>query len=744
MHIRVSKVTRDGKSFEYTQLVESFRRDDGMPAHRVLHSFGRVEPTLLANLRAAFRGAKKGQRLQPASELASPSRFVRPSAALRFLDIAVVLETWNQLKLGQLIDGLAQNNSPDVPDHKVIAALVAQRCIAPDSKLSATRWFPTTALPELLAIAPEQFNNTRLHRALERLEDMTEPLMRAMANRSAETTGGFATLYLDITDTWFEGRGPELAAFAKTKEGMTRSKIGLVLLCNELGYPLRWEVLQGRYAEAPAMLDLLRQIRHVPWASSAPVVMDRAMGRTAYIEELCKTALRFITALAAPEMQTYFPQLDQLTTPLEMLAVTTEGQLQAVQKSACNRIANAGIMKQVNDTLWVLDAGEVELPSELQSSPVASAQDAPADALRAALEITEAVDSGRCASFADASRMLRLNPQDMRTLRTLVQLPKDLQQRILSGEAAGLSAFRFAKIARLKDEQEQKASFEAALGKTRPTVAAASEQLQAQPTATPLQEVPRVRVIVSFNPEVFASQRLTAHRHLEAIHQSIAELNAQLSSGRSRMTKEGIARRVDELLRSKDLLTAFHVNITSCSEAEDGSERHQVELALNEQNWKHRRRTDGFCVYVVQKDVAESAERICTIYRAKDAVETDFRVIKSQIQLRPVHHRTDPKVRAHVNLCILALLVERTLRQQLAKADSEFTAERALQTLEPIRLCHFPATGGKDVYLPTVPSKEQARLLRVLKLSHLTDPAQLATLLTPRPPVVTTKKPEPA
>lgn len=713
-----------------------------MPAHRVLHSFGRVEPTLLANLRAAFRGAKRGQKLEPASDLPLPCRIARPSAALRFLDIAVVLETWNQLKLGQLIDGLAQNNSPEIPDHKIIAALVSQRCLAPDSKLSATRWFPSTALPELLAIAPEQFNNTRLHRALERLEDMTEPLMRAMANRSAETTGGFATLYLDITDTWFEGRGPELAAFAKTKEGMSRSKIGLVLLCNEHGYPLRWEVLQGRYAEAPAMLDLLRQIRHVPWASSAPVVMDRAMGRTAYIEELSKTGLRFITALAAPEMQTYFPDLDQLTKPLEMLAVTAEGHLQAVQQSASERVAKAGTMKQVNDTLWVLDAGEVELPSEIQSSPAASAQDAPADALRAALEITEAVGSGRCASFADASRMLRLNLQDMRTLRTLVQLPKDLQQRILNGEAAGLSAFRFAKIARLRDKHEQRAAFEAALSKTRPTTAADSGQLPAQPTATPQQDVSRVRVIVSFNPEVFASQRLTAHRHLEAIHQCIAELNAQLSSGRSRMTKEGIARRVDELLRSKDLLTAFHVNINSC--AEDGRDRHQVELAIDEQNWNQRRRTDGFCVFVVQRDVAESAERICTIYRAKDAVETDFRVIKSQIQLRPVHHRTDPKVRAHVNLCILALLVERTLRQQLAKADSEFTAERALQTLEPIRLCHFPATHGKDVYLPTVPSREQARLLRVLKLSHLTDPAQLATLLTPRPPVVTTKKPEPA
>jgi hypothetical protein len=741
VHVRVSRVHRNGKSFEYAQLVESYRREDGMPAHRVVHSFGKVDETLLANLRAAFRNAKNGQKVDSPPSSALACRIVRPSSALRFLDVAVVLETWNRLQLGQVIDGIVENNNPDVADHKIIAALVAQRCVAPDSKLAATRWFSTTALPELLAVAPEQFNNTRVHRALERLEEMTAPLMRAVASRSAETTGGFATLYLDITDTWFEGHGPKMAACAKTKEGMLRSKIGLVLLCDEHGYPLRWQVLQGRYAEAPAMLDMLRPLRHVPWAQGAPVVIDRAMGHTAYIEELAKTGLRFITALAAPEMQTYAPQLEQLCKPLEMLEVRSEQHLDTVEQIARERIASSGLMKPVNDTLWVLDAGAIELPSTFQSASVASTQDAPAEALRAALEVTEAVNTGRCVSYADAFRMLRLDPLAMRNLRTLALLSTELQQRILNGEAAGRSAFRFAKIARLGAAQ-QEAAFEAALSEVRPMMAPDSQKAPPQSTAMQSQDVPRVRVIVSFNPEVFASQRLTANRHLEAIRQAITELNEQLSSGRSRMGKDKIARRVDELLRSKDLLTAFQVNISSF--VQDGNEHHRVEVILDQRNWNRRRRSDGFSVFVAQQDIADPAERICLQYRAKDAVETDFRVIKSQLQLRPVHHRTDLKVRAHVNLCMLALLIERTLRQQLAAAGSSFTAESALEALEPLRLCHFPAANGKDTYLPTNPSERQARLLRALKLSHLADPAQLAAMLTPRPPVVTTKKPDSA
>jgi len=53
---------------------------------------------------------------------------------------------------------------------------------------------------------------------------------------------------------------------------------------------------------------------------------------------------------------------------------------------------------------------------------------------------------------------------------------------------------------------------------------------------------------------------------------------------------------------------------------------------------------------------------LCRTYRAKDAVETDFQVIKSLIKLRPVRHRTDAKVRAHVTLCMLALYVRGSSR----------------------------------------------------------------------------------
>ena len=55
------------------------------------------------------------------------------------------------------------------PAADVVAALTLQRSVSPGSKLYAQRWLPTTALPELLELRPERFNNTRIHRVLDDL-----------------------------------------------------------------------------------------------------------------------------------------------------------------------------------------------------------------------------------------------------------------------------------------------------------------------------------------------------------------------------------------------------------------------------------------------------------------------------------------------------------------------------------------------------------------------------------------------
>jgi hypothetical protein len=62
-----------------------------------------------------------------------------------------------------------------------------------------------------------------------------------------------------------------------------------------------------------------------------------------------------------------------------------------------------------------------------------------------------------------------------------------------------------------------------------------------------------------------------------------------------------------------------------------------------------------------------TAEDAVGAYKSLSAVERAFRSTKTvDLEVRPIHHRTEPRVRAHVFLCMLAYHVEWHMRRALA------------------------------------------------------------------------------
>ncbi len=75
-------------------------------------------------------------------------------------------------------------------------------------------------------------------------------------------------------------------------------------------------------------------------------------------------------------------------------------------------------------------------------------------------------------------------------------------------------------------------------------------------------------------------------------------------------------------------------------------------------------------IYVLRTSVPKSvlsAEDTVRAYKGLAAVERAFRCLKTiDLHIRPIHHRLEDRVRAHVFLCMLAYYVEWHLRQALA------------------------------------------------------------------------------
>jgi transposase len=81
------------------------------------------------------------------------------------------------------------------------------------------------------------------------------------------------------------------------------------------------------------------------------------------------------------------------------------------------------------------------------------------------------------------------------------------------------------------------------------------------------------------------------------------------------------------------------------------------------------------------------------LYKELTDVERGFRQLKDVLALRPIYHQIEPRVKAHIFVAALALLVQRLLGRRLSEAGVDLSPERALQALSTVRLVTFRLEG---------------------------------------------------
>ncbi len=109
------------------------------------------------------------------------------------------------------------------------------------------------------------------------------------------------------------------------------------------------------------------------------------------------------------------------------------------------------------------------------------------------------------------------------------------------------------------------------------------------------------------------------------------------------------------------------------------------------------------------------AAEIVDRYKSLADIERGFRVLKSDIEIAPVYHRLPDRIRAHAQICYLALVLHRVMRMRLKASGSALSPTRALRLLS--RIQSHRATIGEASYTGISRlSPEQTRLFEELNL----------------------------
>lgn len=210
-----------------------------------------------------------------------------------------------------------------------------------------------------------------------------------------------------------------------------------------------------------------------------------------------------------------------------------------------------------------------------------------------------------------------------------------------------------------------------------------------------------IRCVLAYSPKIAAEVREGRQKRLAAADAFVKEKQARLKnpSPRGRKpTPQGTYDRIRDYLRDKGLLPQYQMEING--------DKVSVKADKKARDWE--KTIDGMLL-LETTDQTSTPEEVVKRYKELAEIERGWRALKSTLLLRPVYHWTEERILAHVFVCVLALQIERWMRNKL-EGTSAPAAIRQLRQIKVVKI----EDGEKTRFLPTRPTDEQKEILRKL------------------------------
>ncbi|MEI7439139.1 MAG: IS1634 family transposase [Thermoleophilia bacterium] len=235
---------------------------------------------------------------------------------------------------------------------------------------------------------------------------------------------------------------------------------------------------------------------------------------------------------------------------------------------------------------------------------------------------------------------------------------------------------------------------------------------------------PGHRYCLCRNPHSAARETATREALLDRTRQELT----RIAGRKKRASAEVIGAQVGRLLAKT------HMGKHLKWQVSDG----KLEWSIDEESVAAAKALDG--CYVIKTTVSAAAmnkDEVVKRYKSLSRVEQAFRNMKTvSLELRPVHHKTDERIRAHVFLCMLAYYLQWHFTQRLAPLFEQQQAALAsgvllpknrtltlagvLESLKNIRRNEV-SVGEASFHQLTEPGEEQQQILKLLRIK-LSDP----------------------
>jgi transposase len=136
---------------------------------------------------------------------------------------------------------------------------------------------------------------------------------------------------------------------------------------------------------------------------------------------------------------------------------------------------------------------------------------------------------------------------------------------------------------------------------------------------------------------------------------------------------------------------------------------------IDEDKIRQDERFDGY--YGIQTSELEMKPNdILAAYHTLWKIEESFRIMKSTLEVRPIFHWTEKRIKGHFVICFLAFLLERKLEQQLHKSGIEDASpERIREALNRMEFAEVDLK-GQSFYIKTKGTELSNKILNAMHI----------------------------
>jgi transposase len=327
MFLRPNHRGKDGKEHTYWSLVETMRTPDG-PRQKTLCYLGELNSSAKARWLTTVevfneQGETQQLKLFPSHVEPPPDdpqvarvllNKVRLERTRQFGSCFLGLELWKRLELDRFFEQAVDGESADVPWSRVAALLAINRLCAPGSELAIEqRWYPSTALDDLLQIEDGKINDTRLYRCLDRILPHKTKLERHLKNRYGELFGAeFDVLLYDLTSTYVEGaaeKNPMVRRGYSRDHRPDCEQLVIALIVNNEGFPFSYETFDGNRTDVSTMETILRMVERKYGKARRIWVFDRGIVSEENLAAIRKRDGQYLTGTPRSQMKQFEAEL---------------------------------------------------------------------------------------------------------------------------------------------------------------------------------------------------------------------------------------------------------------------------------------------------------------------------------------------------------------------------------------------------------------------------------------------------